>query len=232
MARTEEVSVDGGRMKVFVDEPGGAGPHPALVVAHHRGGNDAFTAKFAMDLAASGYVAAAPNLYHRRPEGEDTGVSVTKLDDIETLADLRAALAFLQAQPKVDKNRIGIVGHCMGGRYSFLGASSDKAFKACVVYYGGNMFATRGRSDTTPFQLLKNLACPVLGFFGNDDQNPSPEDVAKIAAELDAHRIAREFHAYDGCGHAFQNFLNPAAYRPAATRESWDKMIAWLARNL
>ena len=69
MARTESLTVAGGAMEVYVDEPAGAGPHPAMVVAHHRGALDAFTKKYVEDLASAGYAAAAPALFHRRPAG-------------------------------------------------------------------------------------------------------------------------------------------------------------------
>lgn len=231
MARTETVTVDGGTMDVFVEEPAGPGPHPALVVAHHRGALDSFTTRFVQDLAADGFAAAAPHLFHRRPEGEDTGVSLKNLNDAEIVADVDATVALLQGLGSVDGGRIGIVGHCMGGRVSFLGASSNPAFKACAVFYGGNMFVPWG-GDTAPFDLLGDLNGPVIGFFGNDDKNPSPDDVAKIGAELDRLGTGREFHAFDGAGHAFQNFINPAGYRPAATRDAQAKLLAWLGTNL
>lgn len=232
MATDVTLTLDGSDMRVFVDVPAGPGPHPALVVAHHRGNMDSFTTKFVQDLASEGFAAAAPFLFHRRPEGEDSMVSIKNLDDAEIVADLSATLEHLQSLDAVDANRVGIVGHCMGGRVSFLGASSIPAFKTCAVFYGGNMFVPWGKSDTPPFNLLGNLKGPVIGFFGKDDKNPSPEDVAKIGVELDRLGVKREFHSYDGCGHAFQNFVNPAGYRPAATRDSQAKLLAWLRANL
>ena len=139
-AHWEELVVDGSNMAVFIDEPLDGGPHPAIVVAHHRAGNDAATTKFVQDLAGYGYVAAAPNLHHRRPEGEDTRESLTQLDDSQILTDLNATVSLLSNFASVDPKRLGIAGHCMGGRVSFLGAASITAIKCNVVYYGGDMF--------------------------------------------------------------------------------------------
>jgi carboxymethylenebutenolidase len=72
----------------------------------------------------------------------------------------------------------------------------------------------------------------VIGFYGKDDENPSPDDVTKIDAKLTELGITHEFHSYEGAGHAFQNFTNPASYRAAATEDSFAKMIAWLGKNL
>ena len=231
-ARWETLTVDGVDMDVFVDEPAAPGLHPAIVVAHHRAGNDAATTKFVQDLAGQGYVAATPHLHHRRPDGEDTRDSIKNLDDNQIVADLNATVALLQGLDSVDADRMGIAGHCMGGRVSFLGAASIPAFKCNVAYYSGNMFKTMGTGDVPPFEKLDKLRGPSLGFFGNDDENPSPADVDKIDARLTELGIAHEFHRYDGCGHAFQNFHNPQGYRAAATADSTAKMFAWLEKNL
>ena len=94
------------------------------------------------------------------------------------------------------------------------------------------MFKAMGTGDAPPFEKLGNLRGPAIGFFGGDDENPSPDDVAKIDARLTEHGIVHEFHTYDGAGHAFQNFHNPQGYRAAATADSFAKMIAWLGKNL
>jgi carboxymethylenebutenolidase len=72
----------------------------------------------------------------------------------------------------------------------------------------------------------------VVGFFGNDDKNPSPEDVDKFAAELTAHGVRHVFHRYDGAAHAFQSFQTPALYRPVQSDDAWTKAMAWLAEEL
>jgi len=231
-ARWESLTVDGSNMDVFIDAPAGAGPHPTIVVAHHRAGNDAATTKFVQDLAGHGYVAATPHLHHRRPEGEHTRESIANLDDNQIVADLNATVAHLQGMDAVNNDRMAIAGHCMGGRVSFLGAASIPAFKCNVAYYSGNMFKVMGSGDVPPFEKLGNLRGPVAGFFGADDENPSSDDVEKIDAKLTELGIAHEFHSYEGAGHAFQNFHNPQGYRAAATADSFAKMIAWLGKTL
>ena len=231
-AARRTLPVDGGDMAVFCDLPAGAGPFPAVVVAHHRAGLDVATTKFVQDLAGLGYVAAAPDLHHRRPEGEDTRESLASLDDVEIVADLSATLGFLGELGAADADRVAIAGHCMGGRVSFLGAAEIPAFRASVVHYGGNMFRIWGNGDAAPFEKLDRLRGPVIGFFGHADGHPSPDAVDRIDARLSELGVAHEFHRYDGCGHAFQNFTNPDGYRAAATADSFSRMAAWLERNL
>ncbi len=230
--RREALTVENSTMALFMDMPSGSGPHPVIVVAHHRAGVDHATTKFVQDLAGLGFVAAAPDLHHRRPTGEDTKISLQNLDDIQIIADLENTVAFLAALPEVDEDRMAIAGHCMGGRVAFLGASEINAFRASVVYYGGNMFKVWGRGTAAPFDRLAGLRGPVIGFFGNDDENPSPADVARIDNRLTELGVDHEFHAYDGCGHAFQNFTNPDGYRAKATADSFSRMVRWLQEHL
>lgn len=232
MAGTQTLTVAGEAMEVYVDKPAVAGPHAAMVVAHHRGALDAFTKKFVEDLAAAGYAAAAPALYHRRPAGEDSMESLKNLDDAEIIADLTATIAYLGELASVRSDEIGIVGHCMGGRVSFLGAASIPSIAACGIFYGGNTMKGWGAGNPPPIELSGSINCPVIGFFGNDDENPSPEDVARIDEEFTEQGIAHTFHAYDGAGHAFQNFLNEAGYREEATKDSQAKLLAFLAETL
>ena len=231
MASMESLRVDGSAMDVYVDAPAGAGPHPGIVVTHHRGALDAFTRKFVEDLAASGYVAAAPAFYHRRGAGEETADSMAALDDAEMIADMGATAAYLADRADVRADALAIVGHCMGGRAAFLGAAAVGGFRACAIFYGGNIFKPWGDGHPAPIERTGNIACPVIGFFGNEDENPSPEDVARIGAELDRHGIAHTFHRYDGAGHAFQNFLGQA-YREAQCLDAQAKLLAFFGDEL
>ena len=68
----QQVETDGSIMRLHVSAPEGAGPFPALVVAQHQGGVDEFVQSMTNRLAGAGYVAAAPEIYHRDgPECSD-----------------------------------------------------------------------------------------------------------------------------------------------------------------
>lgn len=231
MADYTEVKVDDVPMRIAFSIPEGDGPHPAVVLMFHRGGFDDFTIKVLDDLAANGYVAAAPDVYHWPPVLEPASENPFPVDP-EIIKDISATLDWLEGRGDVDMDRLGIMGHCMGGRMAFLGASTHPQFKACLPHYPGNMFKPWSEDGPAPFELLKDMKASVMGFFGNDDGNPSPEDADKISAELTRLGIEHEFHRYDGAGHAFQNFLAPERYRPEATEDSWAKAIKFLAAKL
>jgi len=231
MAQYEEVQVDGVPMRILHAAPAAAGRHPAVVIMFHRDGFDAFTHKLADDLAAKGYVAAVPDVYHWPPVSEKPRDNPLPRDP-GIIKDVAATVDWLGKRKDVDMTRVGMMGHCMGGRMSFVGASTNPVFRACVVYYGGSMFVAWSDDGPTGFDMLKGLRCPVIGFFGNDDQNPSPADVDRVSAELSRLGVPHTFHRYDGAGHAFQNFLSEPRYRPEPTRDSWKKTVEFLDRTL
>jgi carboxymethylenebutenolidase len=226
-----ETEVGGSKMSIFVSEPHGAGPHPAVILIHHRDGVDEFTRACCDRLAKNGFVAAAPNLFHRRPSGEDTRVSRQSLTDPEVVADINAAVKSVQGLKSVRADRLAIMGHCMGGRMAFLGAASNPAFKAAVVLYGGGIFRAEGPAPA-PIVLTPNIKCPIAGFFGKDDKNPSPEQVAEISAELKKYNIRHDFRIYDGTGHAFQNFTNKDSYREQSSEDAWNRLVPFLRAEL
>src|ERR1700690_4379188 len=96
MTREIGTEAGGNRMAIHIDEPQGGGPRPAIVVIHHRDGVDEFTRAVCARLAQNGCVAAAPTLYHRRPEDEDSKLSRQSLTDGEVCADIDATVAALQ----------------------------------------------------------------------------------------------------------------------------------------
>ena len=234
MAKTVTVHTADGPMGMHVDAPEASAlrPHPAVLVMFHRGGIDEFTRYVCRRLAQNGYVAAAPNLYHRRPKGEESGESINKVLDAELVADIRAAYKAVEGMPGVRADRIGIVGHCFGGRNSLYGAATIPSIRACAMFYGGNLWVARGEGRKPPIESVKNVACPVMGFFGNEDRNPSPSDVDKLDELLTRHGKTHNFHRYDGAGHAFLNFLNAPSFREKQAEDAWAKLLVFFDREL
>jgi carboxymethylenebutenolidase len=72
----------------------------------------------------------------------------------------------------------------------------------------------------------------VIGFFGNDDQNPSPEDVNDLDTALTRAGVEHAFYRYDGAGHAFQSFDSQERYRHEASEDAWEKVLRFLQEKL
>ena len=222
---TETIKVDNQDMELYVSMPNGAGPFPAVVVAQHAGGVDPFICTMADRLAEAGYVAAVPDLYHRL--GPDDPRGPRELIDAEMIADVQATVAFLQSRSAVDDEALGITGFCMGGRVAYLMAAAIPQFKAAEAYYGGNTMVALGEGGVSPFESTGEIDCPLLFHFGEEDANPSPEDMQKLGAELTQHNKAHEFYTYPDAGHAFMDFTGERHHEAAAVA-AWPPNAGFL----
>jgi carboxymethylenebutenolidase len=228
--RWETTDVDGRKMRVYMGVPERPGPHPGIVIAQHADGVDAQMQDTVHRLHREGYVVAAPELFHRQAAGVEASERTSLLRDNELIADMNATIAHLKAM-RMTVGPIGIVGFCMGGRVAYLTACVNADVKAAAVFYGGSIFKPLGNGPS-PFDRSSGIQCPVIGFFGRDDANPSPDDVRRIDAELTRLGKWHEFHTYNDAGHAFQNFMSPQRYRERASRASWTEMLAFFTEYL
>jgi carboxymethylenebutenolidase len=232
---TEKLEVDGHQMDMYASVPSGSGPFPAVVIAFHVGGVDDFDRAMADRLAEEGYVAVVPDMFHRLSEEVMAGPRLDRLghlSDPQIIADVNAAMGFLQGHTSVDSDRIGITGFCMGGRVTWLLAAANPAFKAAVPYYGGNIMVPWGDAAQSPFELSSGIKCPVMFHFGAEDPNPSPDDQVKLDAELTRLGVPHEFYSYPGAGHAFMDFTNPERYHKEAADASWPRTLEFFAKHL
>lgn len=232
MAELVQVEVDGNPVNLVAASPPGEGPFPAVLITIHGGGIDDFEFDLADKLATEGYIAAGPDIFHRQPDEKDPAVRRGNLKDEELIKDANAALGWLEGTRRADMGKVAVLGHCMGGRHAYLMGCVNPIVSCVVAYYGGNMFYAWGHDGPSPFERLQNLKVPVIAFYGNDDENPSAEDVDKIEAELKRLGVDHEFHRYDGAGHAFQNFLAADKYREGPTKDSWNRTVNFLKSHI
>jgi carboxymethylenebutenolidase len=82
-----------------------------------------------------------------------------------------------------------------------------------------------------PIDYTKDLSCPILGLFGEDDSSPTPEQVSLHEAELKKYGKDYEFHMYPDAGHGFFYYHRPN-YRQQQAVDGWDKIFAFLEKHL
>jgi carboxymethylenebutenolidase len=240
------LTIDGTAVDTYVAMPEGPGPFPGVAVAMHVFGVDRFVRGKCDELAAAGYIAVAPYLFHREPVTNEqlTGIAFDdparretampmkdRLVDAQIQTDLRAAAAHIRSLPQAS-GRVGVTGFCIGGRIAYLMGVSGEEFGAVGIWYGTDPDLPWGHEGASPQALTPQLVCPVVGFFGNEDANPSPEQVDSLGAALRAAGKDYEFHRYDGAPHAFNDPFNPQRFTPAAAADSWPKFIAFFDRCL
>jgi carboxymethylenebutenolidase len=75
------------------------------------------------------------------------------------------------------------------------------------------------------------LSCPLLGLFGEEDQSPSPQQVALLEQELKKYEKSYEFHMYPKAGHGFFYYDRPG-YRQEQAVDGWNKVWAFFEKYL
>jgi carboxymethylenebutenolidase len=228
----ESARVDGSNMPLYVSVPESGGPVPGIVVVHGQSGLENFIKDTTHMLALQGYVAVAPNLYHRDGADckDDNPTRKARLRDTGIISDIHGAVGFLKMHPRVNGAKLGIVGFCMGGRIVYLMSAASTDLKAGVMFYGSGTMVPFGEGPS-PFDRTREINCPIQGHFGANDQNPSPDDMRKLDAELTKFDKVHEFYTYAGAAHAFAN-TGSSNYRPHAAALSWPKATEFFSRHL
>ncbi|WP_034091040.1 dienelactone hydrolase family protein [Streptacidiphilus albus] len=240
LSETVTITGDGGaQLEAYSATPLDRTPRGGVVVIHHMPGYDKATKEMVRRFAAEGYNAVCPNLYTREAPGaapDDAAATARSLGgvpDERLVGDVAGAAAYLRGLEN-SNGRVGVIGHCSGGRQAFLsGCSLD--LQAAVDCYGA--FVTEAVPEGLPLRvgpighLAKDLSCPLLGLFGEEDKHPSPEAVAELERLLTEAGKEFEFHTFAGAGHAFFAVDRPS-YRPDAATEGWKLTLDFFARNL
>ena len=228
---------NGDTINAYFVKPAGTGPFPGVVLVHHLPGWDEFYRETARRFAQHGYVTICPNLYARYGQGSPDDMAAKArgeggVPDDSVVGDLKAGLDYVKSQP-YSTGKVGIIGTCSGGRHAYLTACKTKAFDAVVDCWGGGVVQAEltPQRPVVPIDMTKDLNAPLLGLFGNDDQNPSPEQVNQHEEELKKQGKKYEFHRYDGAGHAFWYYHAPA-YRQQQAMDAWNKVFTFFAENL
>lgn len=115
--------------------PAAAGPLPALVLTGpFTGVKEQVVGHYAAALATAGFVTLA---FDHRNFGTSGGRVRQHEDSAGKLEDLRYATSYLAAHDRVDEERLGCVGVCMGGGYALRHSAFDPRIRALAVVAAG-----------------------------------------------------------------------------------------------
>jgi carboxymethylenebutenolidase len=231
---------NGDQGEAYYARPTRAGKCPGMVVIHHLPGWDEWITEVVRKFAHHGFAAISPHLYFRNGPGspDDIGARVRAaggVPDEQVVGDAKGAIAHLRAQGN-SNGKVGVIGFCSGGRHAYLIACRLPEIDALVDCWGGNVIVDdksllNAKRPVAPIDLTEQLRAPMLGIFGNDDENPNADQVNRTEATLKRLGKTYEFHRYDGAGHAFFNTTR-VAYRPEQAADGWAKTFAFLRKTL
>jgi carboxymethylenebutenolidase len=237
--RAETVFIGDEQIQAYQARPLDPGPFPGVVVIHHLPGWDEATKEMVRRFAVNGYSAICPNLFWREAPNaapDDASAFVRAqggIPDEQIIADVATAAAALRALDNAN-GKVGVIGHCSGGRQSLLTATAVD-LDAAVDCYGAFALSapptTSGLKAVPIRDRLPDVRCPVLGLFGDEDKYPAPDEVAELAEIMAAHGKSFEYHSYKGAGHGFFAVDRPA-YRPQAAVDGWQRIFAFYGKHL
>jgi carboxymethylenebutenolidase len=223
-------------IKAYLVEPPQENPTAAIIVIHEIWGLNDHIRDVARRFAQQGYVALAPDLFTREgppkldPANRDAMMAfIAAIPDRRVTADLEAAVAFLKGR---GLKRIGSVGFCMGGLYSYLLAVDSNDLAAAVDFYGRIVYTeTNANKPVSPVDLAPQLKCPLLCNFGETDTSITQEHVAQLRQRLGESHQPWKINVYPGAGHAFFNDTRPSYNKDAAT-DAWQEMLNFFRKHL
>ncbi|MGH9711465.1 MAG: dienelactone hydrolase family protein [Candidatus Acidiferrales bacterium] len=229
--------VDGTSMRAFVAQPVRGNKLPGILVFQEAFGVNEHIRDVTQRFAREGYLAIAPELFHRTaPPGFEGSYADFKsvmphmaaLKDVELEADIRTAHDTLLRHSAADPQRIGCIGFCMGGRVSFL-ADIILPVRAAISFYGGGI----APSERKPGLLdrVGQMHAPIFMFWGGLDKHIGPEQRQAVG---DALRDARKTFAsmeFADADHGFFCDARPS-YNKTAAEQAWALSLAFLKNNL
>ena len=235
-----DVSIKSGNDTIAAYEarPDKPGRYPVVLVISEIWGLHEYIRDVARRFGKEGFYAIAPEMFQR--EGGVTHLSdvqeilkiVLKVPRKQILQDLSATADYARGQSAALSERIGVTGFCWGGSTTIQYAAYDKKVGAAVAWYGP---PGRGYQDdpqpVSSFDVAKDITCPFLGLFGEEDKNPTPEDVRKFEALLKQHNPNVEIVIYPNAGHAFHADYRQS-YRAEAAKDAWARCVGWFNRYL
>lgn len=210
-------------------------PRAVIVIQEAFGVNEHIRA-VADRFADAGYLAVAPQLFHREGSPEipydDIASAMPLMANLTKQGitnDLDATTAFLATLGFRAPN-IAIVGYCMGGTVAFF-AATLAAVGAAASFYGSGIDTGRFGFPSL-LDLAPELKCPWIGLYGDLDQGIPVESVEALRAAVTASSVVTEIVRYADGQHGFHSDGRPAVYNEAAAMDAHRRTLAFFADHL
>ncbi len=235
---TRDGAIDG-----YSARPDVRGRSPVVIVVPEVFGIHEYIRDVCRRLAKQGYVAIAPDFFDRA--GDPSGMTdfsqiqriVATATNEQVMGDLAATLAFARAQSYADVRRAGITGFCWGGAVVWRACARFRDFDAGVAWYGrlappeeSNYLAREQRP--WPLQVVRDLNCPVLGLYAENDRGIPLSTVEQMRGELRRYRKRdSDIVVYPGAQHGFHADYRDS-YDAADAADGWRRLLAHFERHV
>ena len=241
--RTPMDGLEGGDVKIgdipaYYAVKKGGGKRPVVMVIPEIFGLHEYQKDMCRRLAKVGYFAVSADPFFR--EGDLSKVSDIKqvlaganaLSDQQAFADLDAVLAWAEKQPRANASKLGVTGHCRGGRTVWMYTAHQKKVDAGVAWYGPTFAEPTSLKPQNPVDVTDKIDRPVLGLYAGADQGIPATHVERMRAGLHAFGNDKksQIHVYPDVPHGFHADYRPT-YRKEQAEDGWKRMLAWFKKN-
>ena len=228
-----------GVMNTFITHPEEGGPYPVIFFYMDAPGKREELHDMARRLGTVGYFVVLPNLYYRSTREFDLVTPMhgetrermfelmSSLSDTMVARDTEAMFAYVDNHPRADPSRVGCVGYCMSGPFSFAmaGMFPDR-IRAAASVYGVRLFG-----DGSPAALADKVTGELYFACAEFDDYAPKAMVDGLEAHLGRVGTKARIEWYPGVHHGFAFPLRPVYDKTAAERH-WERLLALFARTL
>jgi carboxymethylenebutenolidase len=228
-----------GAMNTFITHPEEGGPFPVVFFYMDAPGKREELHDMARRIATAGYYVVLPNLYYRWIREFDliTGTAgetrqqmfelMRQLTDSMVASDTEAMFAHVDADAQAASSKVGCVGYCMSGPFSFAMACvfPDRILAAASVY-GVRLFG-----DNSPAPIAHQAKGELYFACAEFDDYAPTEMVDDLEAHLASIGVNARVERYPGVHHGFAFPLRPVFDKAAAERH-WERLFGLFDRNL
>jgi carboxymethylenebutenolidase len=230
-----DIATRDGLMNTFVTHPEEGGPYPVVFFYMDAPGKREELHDMARRLATAGYYVVLPNLYYRSVREFDYmatsrdvmfGLMGTLSDEL-VVSDTAALFAHVDADAAADASRVGCMGYCMSGPFSFAMAGTfPDRIKAAASIYGVRLFG-----DGSPAHLAAAVKGELYFACAEFDDYAPTEMVNGLEAHLAAVGANARVEWYPATHHGFA-FPNRPVYEKHSAERHWERLHALFSRNL
>lgn len=220
-----ELPGEGATLKGYLARPAGDGPYPAVLVCHENRGLTDHIKDVTRRVAMAGYAGLAVDLLSR--QGGTSAIDSSQVPGIlgntpqdQFVQDFISGWRWLQSQPYVQADRVGMVGFCFGGGVTWRVAIGLPELRAAVPFYGPHP-----STDEVP-----QIQGAVLAIYAERDQRIN-QGIPAIEAAMQQNNKVYAKMIYPNTDHAFHNDTG-TRYNSEAARDAWARTLAWFEQYL
>lgn len=235
-----DITTPDGAMNTFVTHPEEGGPFPVVLFYMDAPGKREELHDMARRIGTVGYYVVLPNLYYRKTrefvfERTDEGMkemfdTARHLSIDLIMQDTQAMLDFVDAESEANADRLGAVGYCMSGPFTFSAASRfPDRFQCAASIYGANLMTKREDSPHLRADQIRGemyFACAEI------DHYAPKETIDALDAHLKQCDINYRLEWYPGAEHGFAFPDRGEIYHKASAERHWERLFSLFDRNL